>query len=401
MYPASRPGDSGTPPGPPGYGQAVTPPRPPAPPAAAPSPSGVADAPPQYGGYGAQAAPSYAPADSGYPPQPQFGDAPRTASSPGGPGGLGGPGGPGGRGGRPPRGGRPGGPAYGALRGTVAFLCLLLAVLLTIPAISASWLKGELISDSGFADNAAELIEKPAIRDEIQSRIASEVMNQAGIPQSYRTMVISSVGAVMATDEFKRVWKEGAATAHSVVVGTLLGKDSQVTEVEGDSLTIKVQTPLDPLFAELAEAGVNVDRAQLPTEIPVSLADIPESGPAQDALKGVDDAGWMLPALAIGLFVAGIAVAVRRLRALALAAMGTLVASGVLLVATNLARSPVVDEATKSSTMSSEATGAVYDVFTDSLITSSWIVVVISLVALAGAAVAGAVLRSRRESAAV
>ncbi|MEU8137231.1 hypothetical protein [Streptodolium elevatio] len=398
MYPASRPGDSGTPPGPPGYGQAAPPPRPPAPPGAAPAPSGVADAPTQYGGYGAQAAPSYAPADSGYPPQPQFGDAPRGPGSPG--GGFGGPGGPGGPGGRPRGAPRSSRPAYSGLRGTAAFLCLLLTVLLTIPAISASWLKGELISDSGFADNAAELIEKPAIRDEIQSRIASEVMDQAAIPQSARSMVISSVGAVMATDEFKRVWKEGAATAHNVVVSTLLGKDSAMTEVNGDSLTIKVQTPLDPLFTELSKAGVRVDRTQLPTEIPVSLADIPESGPAQDALKGVDDAGWMLPSLAIGLLIAGVAVAVHRLRALALAAMGTLVASGVLLVATNLARSPVVDEATKSSTLSSEATGAVYDVFTDSLITSSWIVVVISLVALAGTAVAGAVLRSRRESAA-
>jgi hypothetical protein len=267
-------------------------------------------------------------------------------------------------------------------------------VLLAIPAVTASWLKAELISDSGFADNAAELIKKPAIRDEIQTRIANEVMDQTRIPEESRSMVISAVGSVMATDEFHRVWKEGARTAHNVVVNTLLGKDSELTEVDGNSLTIKVQTPLDPLFRELDKAGVQVDRGQLPTEIPVPLADIPDSGPAQDLLKGIDDAGWMLPGLAIGFLAAGLAIAVHRLRALALTAMGTLVAGGVLLVATNLARSPVVDEAAKGSDLSSEATGSVYDVFTDTLVTDSWIVIVISIVALAGAALAATLLRN-------
>lgn len=384
--PASPSGD-GTPPGPP---------VPPAP--------GVYEAPTQqYDGYGrpeyarqpygapaaAAGSPSYSPAappagGNGYPAQPRFDGVP-----PGRPAGP-----------RTPTQPRPpvpsSRPQYAVARGIVAFLCLMLTVLLTIPAVSASWLKEELISDSGFADNAAALIEEPAIRAEIQSRIANEVVNRSGLPAEMRGTVMSAVGAVMGTDEFRTVWKEGAATAHNVVVNSLLGKDSEFVDSNNGELTIKVRTPLGPLFEELTKAGVRINQNELPAEIPVPLADIPSSGPAQDTLRGIDDAGWMLPALAIALLVVGVGIAVHRLRALALTAVGTLVMGGLLLVITNLARSPVVDEATKGSDLSSEATGAVYDVFTDTLVTDAWIVIVISIVGLAGTAIVGAFLRNRR-----
>ncbi|MGR6999864.1 hypothetical protein ACU686_20145 [Yinghuangia aomiensis] len=47
--------------------------------------------------------------------------------------------------GRPPT----GRPQYAVVRGVVAFLCLLLTVLLTIPAITAAWLKNDVISTTG------------------------------------------------------------------------------------------------------------------------------------------------------------------------------------------------------------------------------------------------------------
>ncbi|MDI2127019.1 hypothetical protein [Yinghuangia seranimata] len=394
--PASPHGDAGRPGPPPGPGQAPPPSAPPA-----------YDAPTQYGaprpqaGYGAPAAPPPAPAyqpnggsdgypsqpDYGYPPQPGFGSPqPPYGDTPG-------PSGP------PPRGARPRNTASDGLRGVVAFLCLLMAVLLAIPAVTASWLKNDLISDDGFADVSVKLIGKEEVRKEVQDLIADDVMRQTRLPQSTRTQVVQAVGQVMETDQFRTVWREGSAQAHSVVVDGLLGKDTATTQRKGDQLTIDVATPLDPLFNELAKAGVKVDRNQLPGHVQVSLAKIPEYGAAQDTLKGIDDAGWMIPGLAAGLVVAGLLIAVRRLRALALTAMGTLVAGGVLLITVNLARSPVLDEAAKSSTVSRGATGAVYDVFTETLVTYSWVVVIGSAVALAGAAVAGAVLRKRREAA--
>lgn len=374
--PASPPGgDGGMPPGLPGHGRSAPPPPPPGP-------------PPAPGAFGAPARPYGSPAALSPAPAP-----PATAHGPGpaNDGNYRPPfGGSGSSGGDAPK------PPYATLRGVGAFLCLLLTVLLTVPAVTASWLKDELISGSGFSDNATALIKEPAVRDEIQSQISKEIMSQSGVPQSARDMVVASVGTVMDTEEFRRVWKVGVTAAHDAVVGTLLGKDTEFIDRNNNDLTIRVQTPLDPLFEELTKAGVDVDRDAIPTELSVPLADIPTSGPAQDTLRGIDDAGWLLPILAIALLLVGVGIAVHRLRALAITAMGTLVMGGVLLVVANLARSPVVDEASKGSDLSSEATGAVYDVFTDTLVTDAWIVIVISIVMLAGTAITGAVLRNRR-----
>lgn len=408
--PGYQQGEGGIPPGPPGYphpgGYPPAPPGPQAPPAAyPPAPGAYQPAPgpfdvtPGNGPAGPNAAPAGAvpPASAppgSLPPGSLPAGAPPGSLPPGSTLPGSGPSAPG----RPPT----GRPQYAVLRGVVAFLCLLLTVLLTIPAITAAWLKNDVISDDGFTDNAARLIEKRAIHDEIASRITNEIVDRAGIPNA-KNQVLASVNKVMDTDEFHRVWREGVRQAHSIVVDSLLGKDTAVTTVDpdrknGTELTVHVETPLEPLIAELTRAGVRVDRNRLPADIPVRLADIPHSGQAQDTLKGIDDAGWMIPGLAGALCVVGVLVAVRRLRALALTAMGVVVASGVLLVAANLARSPVVDEATTKE-LGTDATGAVYDVFTETLVSYSWIVLIGGVVALAGSAIAGAVLRSRRGAA--
>lgn len=407
--PGYQQGEGGIPPGPPGYphpgGYPPAPPGPQAPPAAyPPAPGAYPPAPgpfdvgrPGNGPATPHAAPAGAvPPASAPPGSPPPGSVPPGSLPPGStlPGSVPGPAAPG----RPPT----GRPQYAAVRGVVAFLCLLLTVLLTIPAITAAWLKNDVISDDGFTDNATQLIEKRAIRDEIASRITNEIVDRAGIPTA-KNQVLASVNKVMDTDEFHRVWREGVRQAHSIVVDSLLGKDTAVTTTDpdrqnGTELTVHVETPLEPLIAELTRAGVRVDRSRLPADIPVRLADIPHSGQAQDTLKGIDDAGWMIPGLAAALCAVGLLVAVRRLRALALTAMGVVVASGVLLVAANLARSPVVDEATTKE-LGTDATGAVYDVFTETLVGYSWIVLIGGVVALAGAGIAGAVLRTRRRTA--
>lgn len=264
--PASPPGGDGpTPPGLPGHGRSIPPP----PPSGPPGSSGP-------GAFGAPARPYGSPAAVSSPPA-----FPATTSSPGNGGGyepsfFGS--------GSPTHDDAPK-PKYAALRGVGAFLCLLLTVLLTVPAVTASWLKEELISGSGFADNATALIKEPAVREEIQSQISTEIINESGLPQSTRDMVMTSVATVMDSEEFRRVWKVGVTAAHDAVVGTLLGKDTEFIDQNNGDLTIRVQTPLDPLFAELTKAGVDVDRTAIPTELTVPLADIPTSGPAQDTLR--------------------------------------------------------------------------------------------------------------------
>ncbi len=53
-----------------------------------------------------------------------------------------------------------------------------MAVLLTIPALSALWLRWEVVSEQGFTDNAVALIDESAIRGEVARLMTDEVIKK-------------------------------------------------------------------------------------------------------------------------------------------------------------------------------------------------------------------------------
>jgi hypothetical protein len=279
-----------------------------------------------------------------------------------------------------------------ALRGTVAFLCLLFTVLLTIPSLSAVWMRGELLDSGGFTGNASKLIDEPVIRQEIAKSITAQVNDridsrvQGSVPKG---AVETAVLAMMGTDEFHTVWDQGVRAAHSTVTAALLGKDTDTVQTDGSQVQVNLKTPLEPLVAELAKRGIKVDTGVLPVNIPIDLAEIPQSGTVQDAAKTLDDAGWMLPVLALLLLAVGLAVAVKRARALAVTSVGVVAMAGLVLLVVSGVQSEFVGKLASETTLSEGAVDTVYNVFTDSLTTYSWTVVaVFGVLALAGTALA-------------
>ncbi|MFI6980517.1 hypothetical protein ACIBSV_18250 [Embleya sp. NPDC050154] len=345
---------------------------------------------------------SYPGQGGGYPPPPPpyaATPAPPPPYDPGGPYQPGGPGGGGGPHGPPSR--QPSRPAYGALRGTVAGLSLVLAVLLTIPALSALWLRWEVVSEQGFTDNAVALIDESAIRTEVARLMTDEVMKQ--LPSNVRSQVPRGVVQTAVTEEigkpaFKAIWKDGIATAHDVVMSSLLGRDSKNVTSDGDKVVVNLKSPLDAIVAQLNKSGIPVSKAGLPTTIPIDLAELPHASEAEqsrDALQAVDDAGKWLPILALVLLVVGLVVAVNRFRALVMTGVGLLVTSGLLLILVSAASSPVADELATRNTLNRDGIEAIYTVFTDSLTTMAWSVLAASIVAIVVGAV-GLGMRGRR-----
>ncbi|GCD94024.1 hypothetical protein [Embleya hyalina] len=345
---------------------------------------------------------SYPGQGGGYPPPPPP-YAATPAPPPYDPGGAyhpGGPGAPAGGHGAPPRPG-PARPAFGALRGTVAGISLVLAVLLSIPALSALWLRWEVVSDQGFTDNAVELIDESAIRSEVARLMTDEVMRQ--LPPGVRSQVPRQVVQTAVTEEiakptFKAVWKDGVSTAHDVVLSSLLGRDGKNVQTDGDNVVVNLKSPIDAIVGQLNRAGIPVSKAGLPTSIPIDLAQLPHASDAKqgrDALQAVDDAGRWLPILALVLLVIGLAVAVNRFRALVMTGVGLFVTSGLLLILVNAASGPVADELAARNTLNRDGIEAVYGVFTDSLDTMSWSVFAASIVMIVVGAV-GLGMRGRR-----
>ncbi|MYV97518.1 hypothetical protein [Streptomyces sp. SID3343] len=332
---------------------------------------------------------SYPPGQGGggYPPPPSpYASTP--APPPPYPPGVPGPG-PGGHGGYGPPPRRPAKPPYSALRGTVAGLSLVLAVLLSIPALSAMWVRWEVVSSEGFTDNMVELIDEPAVRSEVARLMTDELIRQ--LPANLRGQVqpalfTAAVNAAIARPDFKPVWRDGVSTAHDVVMSTLLGRDSKNVKVDGDKVVVTLKTPMDTIVRELGAAGVPVSTAGLPTTIPIDLAQLPDTTEEQqgrDALRAVDDAGVWLPILAMALLVIGVAVAVNRFRALVMTGIGLALTSGLLLLMVSAVKGPVADELATRETLNRDGVEAVYTIFTDSLTTMSWSVFAAAIVAVA------------------
>ncbi|WP_406283658.1 hypothetical protein [Embleya sp. NBC_00896] len=336
---------------------------------------------------------SYPGQGGGYPPPP-----PPYASTPAPPPPYPPGGHPGGRG-VPPQ--RPAGPAYRGLRGTVAGISLVLAVLLSIPALSALWLRWEVVSSEGFTDNAVELIDEPAIRSEVARLMTDELIKQ--IPanvrgQVPRDVVRSTVETQIAQPAFKPIWKDGVSTAHDVVSSSLLGKDSKNVTTDGDKVVVNLKSPLDAVARELNKSGIRISTAGLPTTIPIDLAELPNASEAKqgrEAFQAIDDAGTWLPILTLALLVIGLAVAVNRFRALIMTGVGLVLTSGLLLLMVSALRGPVSDELATTETLNRDAVEAVYGVFTDSLTTMSWSVFAASIVGVV-VGVIGLTLRTRR-----
>jgi hypothetical protein len=263
-----------------------------------------------------------------------------------------------------------------------------LAVLLSIPALSAMWLRWEVVSSEGFTDNMVELIDEPAVRSEVARLMSDELIRQ--LPPNLRGQVqpalfTAAVNSAIARPDFKPVWRDGVSTAHDVVMSTLLGRDSKNVRVDGDKVVVNLKTPLDTIVRELKAAGVPVSAAGLPTTIPIDLAQLPDTSQEQqgrDALRAVDDAGVWLPILGVALLVIGIAVAVNRFRALIMTGIGLFLTSGLLLLMVPAVKGPVADELGTRETLNRDGVEAVYTVFTDSLTTMSWSVFAAAILAV-------------------
>lgn len=295
---------------------------------------------------------------------------------------------------------RRGKPPHSGLRGTTAGICLTLAVLATVPALLARWVRTDIVSAGGFADNSVALLREPAVRDQIVELIADDAMETIDTrrPQ-VRSMIVAAVDSAVQDEQFEDLWREAVAATHDTVMASMLGRDrGRARVVGGDRVVVELDGVFDDLRRTLRRNGIAVDRGDIPTHYEVELADLPDEsdrGAIDDVLSGVDSAGVWLPAGVAILLVGGMVAAVNRWRAALITGIGLLVAGGLLLATLSGVRGPLADEMAVDGTLNEAGVESVVDVFTGSLDTMTrWVMALGALGIVVGTA--GLVIRSRR-----
>ena len=287
-----------------------------------------------------------------------------------------------------------------------AWILVVLALVITVLALIAGYVRYQALDTPTVRDTAEEMIANPQIRDQVAATLVDELYSnvdvearlQARLPEGQKALSGVIAGALrgladnlavklLERPRVQAVWVESVARAHTRLVQVL---DDDVTSVstEGGYVVLDLQ----PLVVQIGEQVAILGRvgAQLPEDtgkIRIMKADDLET--AQDLtqlFKRVAAVIVFVPfiLLAIALWLArGRRRAVLRTAALGLIGVGLLV-----LVARKVGGSYVVDNLVETDSVRPAAQDS-WDIFTSLLSDGAWTVIGLGLVALLGVWLAG------------
>ncbi|MGW0928323.1 hypothetical protein [Streptomyces sp. NPDC002644] len=271
-----------------------------------------------------------------------------------------------------------------------AAACLLLPF-----GVLAAWAVHGIADTGRYVTTMAPLASDPAVRglvaDTVGAGIVHRLADDRDLPPSAAPFVHSAVRSFTTTEAFRAVWDAGNRASHEAVLKALREpRDGPVT-VDLAPITERVRHEL---------AGENVPLAG---SIPVRHTRVAVLEPAElrglrDGLRTLEVAGVWLPVSAGVLAVAGIAVAVRRRRAVTATALGTAVGGAVLGVALLVGRAALLADLPPG--VSRPAAAAVYDALTATLRHVAWALCALGLLVAATTWLTRRRATSRRASAA-
>ncbi len=299
------------------------------------------------------------------------------------------------------------------VRSLASALCIVLATALVPVGVVAGWAKARLVDEAVFVQTFAPLADDPAVQSEVSRQVIGLIEDQVdidgitnavfdgiadlGLPDraasaldllrapaasGVRSMLDSGVNDFVRSDLFADAWESSLRVSHRALVATAT-RDS----VAGGAVTIsdhgEVAIQLGPII-EQVKASLEQNGFTLAAAIPVVNASI--SVAQSDALPLISlvytlttALGWWLPLVALGLFVLGVLLAVRRPSAIAGSGIGMLVGGAAFLIAL-AGGSVALQAAAPGMGVSVAAIDAIFGRTVDGMRASSWVLVLLGIV---------------------
>lgn len=222
------------------------------------------------------------------------------------------------------------------MRGTLATLAGLVAVVALAVALPATWTSTYLEDEDGFVSLARDVTGTEAVRASAAALVAERLVEQVGLPpqlaESGREVLEQAAERALADRGVTAAWEETLRRTHAAALADPPAGDADSTTVPLDV------APLAALVADRTEGLV-----QAPDELVVELA----GGPSANTLRAVDASPRV--ALVASLVAAGAAAvallaARRRSTTLVWLGLGAVVAAGLDAALARLLRHQVVAE---------------------------------------------------------
>ena len=301
-------------------------------------------------------------------------------------------------------------PAVRRLRGTLAMILLVVGCLAVATASIAVWLERSLIDTGGYVDTVAGLpaeepvaadlsdylVEQLATRTDAEAVIAESLSTRLGAesPGISRALAASlevtarrAVTEALQSEQFHPLWRDANRSAHALGLAVVRGEDPPGT-VRRDGV---VELDLRPLLERAAvrveeTAGISVTVPADVGRVEVFTAD--DVTTAQRAVELLETASWVLPVLALVLLAAAVLAASDRLRMAMYVGGGVVAAATLTAIVLRFARVRVREEAS-GERLSAEAVDVIWRELTAGLRAQTWLLLLIGVLVLVGAAVLG------------
>ncbi|MGZ0145986.1 hypothetical protein ACXJJ3_02845 [Kribbella sp. WER1] len=272
-------------------------------------------------------------------------------------------------------------------RTVIAVVLIVAGCFLAPVAVTAAWARTHVTNTERYVATVAPLAADPDVRNAVADQMTAAILRNLPqrIASSASGPVRNQVGQLIDSDNFQSLWNTANRVAHEQLINILT--DRGPVGVNGETVSIDLGPFVAAARDRLVRSGFSA--AQLIPDVHQSLDlfSSPDLPKAQRGYRLLDRYGAILPYVAGGLLVLGLAVAARRRRTLVGIGLGvasSMVVLGILLVIGRqlaLDRLPTDVPAT-----------ALFDTLTRSLWTAALVIFV------AGAVVAGAALVATRLS---
>ncbi|HZM75709.1 MAG TPA: hypothetical protein VFC19_08270 [Candidatus Limnocylindrales bacterium] len=234
-----------------------------------------------------------------------------------------------------------------AWRWVGSLVLMVLAALIGLAAVTAVWLRAEILNTGRYVETVAPLASDPAIQQAVSARLSDEIvtrldvqglavqlvqaLEQRGVPprlgerlndlvptivSGIESFLNDKIDEVVASPQFAQFWANANRTAHEQVDAILTGKDSNLVSTNNTSIVIDLGQVLELVKQRLVEAGFSAAQRIPQMSIPYTVAQIDDLPKIQNAAELLNTLGWVLPILALLLGIAAVATAPNRRRGL-------------------------------------------------------------------------------------
>ncbi|SDS22036.1 hypothetical protein [Microterricola viridarii] len=277
--------------------------------------------------------------------------------------------------------------AWSVLSAVLIVIGLVLAPI----AVVSSWAKLQLSSTDQFVATFAPLADDPAVQDFISAQLVTAIESKVDIPgitadlfdglkelglppraadalglleapavAGVQNLVATSVDRLVASDTFSDLWAGALRVSHKQLTATLEGDPNAALAINSGELGIQIGPLVDEVKKRLVAQGFGFAASIPAIELTVVVATADAFTTAQLVYGLAIAVGSWVPILTLVLLAAGVLLARRKVTAL----VATAVALGILMLI--LAAGFGIGRyfflaATASTTLPSDAAGAIYD----------------------------------------